>query len=345
MEVLRTLPASWFTNQNVYDMEKRAVFEKSWFLLGPVVRFAEETSVDYEFAGIALHVQKAGEDNFHVTRKSDGRPVPHFLTPTGLLFTAIHPDAAPTFEEYFPPSLLPLLNKHDFRKLPHRRKLSYPGGFNWKTMVDGYQECLHCQYTHREFSAMYPPTFYAVQNEGNISRHFADERLTEVDDGLFLFLFPICTLNRYAGGMTSFRVCPGEKVGESRMEFDYYYLNQKAIDTVNAKAEEQGRQAAEEEIEKAGLEGFEEYYRFVRRVAMEDFELCEVAQSNLERGVYCQGVLNSAKENGVTHYQGLVRERVMVQFKAEQEEKEMKYRVDLAVGASQHGQDVVEVMT
>ena len=57
------------------------------------------------------------------------------------------------------------------------------------------------------------------------------------------------------------------------MEFDYYY-------------------------EKDG-EDFEDYYKFVRKVAMEDYELCETAQANLEKGVYCQGILNPKKEGGV----------------------------------------------
>ena len=76
--------------------------------------------------------------------------------------------------------------------------------------------------------------------------------------------------------MSSFRVCPGDKVGETRMEFDYYF------DDGNS-----------------GMEGFQEYYDFVRKVALEDFELCEVAQSNLERGVYSQGLLNQVRESGV----------------------------------------------
>ena len=57
------------------------------------------------------------------------------------------------------------------------------------------------------------------------------------------------------------------------MEFDYYH-------------------------EKDG-EAFEDYFTFVRKVAMEDYELCETAQGNLEKGVYCQGVLNPKKEGGV----------------------------------------------
>lgn len=341
MNSIRTLPASWFTNQNILDIEKRAVLLKGWYLLGPTVRFAKETEVDYEFAGVVIHVHKVSEDEFQITRQSDGIVMPHYQTPTGLIFTTID-TSAPSFEEYFPPTLLPLLNAHDFRRLPHRRKLSYPGRFNWKTMVDGYQECLHCQYTHREFSVLYPPTFYAVQNDGNISRHFADERYTEAKDGLFLYFFPICTLNLYGGGMSSFRVCPGEKAGETRMEFDYYYLNQKAINALKAEAESEGREATAEEVEKAGLDGFEEYFRFVRRVAMEDFELCEVAQSNLERGVYCQGVLNGAKEGGVKHYQGLVRERVLRQFKEEQNAEERGHE-DQAIQADRGTAGRVEV--
>ena len=53
-------------------------------------------------------------------------------------------------------------------------------------------------------------------------------------------------------------------------------------------------------------EPFEEYYRFVRQVALEDFELCEKTQENLERGVYTEGILNPAKETGVAcKYQSL----------------------------------------
>lgn len=44
---------------------------------------------------------------------------------------------------------------------------------------------------------------------------------------------------------------------------------------------------------------FEEYFKFVRQVAMEDYELCEKAQGNLEKGIYAEGILNPVKETGV----------------------------------------------
>lgn len=73
--------------------------------------------------------------------------------------------------------------------------------------------------------------------------------------------------------MSSFRVCPTEDPNVTRMEFDYYHL-------------ESG-------------DKFEEYFKFVRQVAMEDFELCEKAQDNLTKGIYNEGILNPEKETGV----------------------------------------------
>jgi len=219
----------------------------------------------------------------------DGRDARVYLTETGLLFGAIS-DSAPPFEEYLG-QVLPLLKRVDFTRLPHRRSLKYHGNFNWKTMVDGYQECLHCQYTHPSFSVLYPPTFYAVENHQNFSQHIADPN--KPDDGLFLYFFPNCTLNVYGGGMSSFRVCPTDKPGVTRMEFDYYH------------------------VEESTSQKFEEYFKFVRQVAMEDFELCEKAQSNLEKGIYHEGILNPMKENGVAFYQQEVLKRVLLQYEEE----------------------------
>ena len=68
-------------------------------------------------------------------------------------------------------------------------------------------------------------------------------------------------------------------------------------------------------------EEFEEYFKFVRQVASEDFELCEKAQENLERGIYGEGILNPIKENGVAFYQQRVRTSVWEQHRLEKERK------------------------
>lgn len=146
-----------------------------------------------------------------------GEELRSYITESGLLFSTTS-SSAPSFQEYFP-DLEPLLARVDFTKLPYRKSIKYEGNFNWKTMVDGYQECLHCQYTHPSFSVFYPPAFYAVHNHTNFSRHIADPK--KPDDGLFLYFFPVVTLNVYGGGMSSFRVCPTEDPGVTREEFLY----------------------------------------------------------------------------------------------------------------------------
>ncbi|KAJ5127694.1 hypothetical protein N7448_008473 [Penicillium atrosanguineum] len=299
-ELSRTLPASWYTNESLYQMERKAVFNKSWYLLGPVTKFQTVGEhYEYEHAQQPIYVVRTSGDALNPTAEElkvfhskTGKELRSHLTPTGLLFSTIS-DEAPSFHEFFP-EIEELLAKVDFTKLPFRHSIKYEGRFNWKTMVDGYQECLHCQYTHPSFSIYYPPTFYTVKNSHNFSQHIADPK--KPDDGLFLYTFPNSTINVYGGGMSSFRVCPTSDPNVTRMEFDYYHL-------------ESGKK-------------FDEYYKFVRQVAHEDFELCEKAQFNLTQGVYHEGILNPEKENGVSYYQQRVFDMVCEQHKLDRAAKE-----------------------
>ncbi|KAF1982120.1 Bet v1-like protein [Aulographum hederae CBS 113979] len=301
----RTLPSSWYRSAPLYQLERRGVFLKAWYLLGPVTRFEiVGEGVDYEIAGVKLVARRTSDEEGAIAVfGEDGTELRSHLTSTGLIFSTIS-DAAPTFEEFFP-ELEPLLATVDFTKLPYRKSIKYEGKFNWKTMVDGYQECLHCQYTHPSFSVYYPPTTYAVENhpKSNFSRHIADPE--KRDDGLFLYFFPNCTLNVYGGGMSSFRVCPTDDPNVTRMEFDYYHQGVGDV--------------------------FERYYQFVRQVAMEDFELCEKAQENLLRGVYETGILNPVKETGVAFYQQRVLEQVFEQHEKEETAAAVHIRTDSAV--------------
>ncbi|EEH09299.1 conserved hypothetical protein [Histoplasma capsulatum G186AR] len=315
----RTLPASWYRSLPLYQLERRAVFLKAWYLLGPATRFQEvDAKVQYEIAQERLYVQRHSgtsalptSQELRVIHERTGAELPSHLTPTGLLFSGISQDA-PDFYEFYP-DLEPLLAKVDFTRLPYRRSIKYEGSFNWKTMVDGYQECLHCQYTHPSFSIYYPPTFYTVYNHLNFSQHIADPK--KPDDGLFLYFFPNCTLNVYGGGMSSFRVCPTGDPNVTRMEFDYYHL-------------ESG-------------EKFEEYFKFVRQVAMEDYELCERAQGNLQNGVYNEGILNPVKETGVAYYQSRVFDLVTEQHRLEKASEDPEKAVE---GGKNHSTQAATVL-
>ncbi|OQV10695.1 Ring hydroxylating alpha subunit catalytic domain-containing protein [Cladophialophora immunda] len=294
MDVPTTLPASWYCSKPIHMLERRAVFLRSWYFLGTLSKFESGNDLRFEIAQIALIArttlagdQKEVNTYAETSITIQGEQLHSHQTRSGLVFSTIS-SHAPPFEEFYP-GLEKLVEAYDFTQIPYRRSLAYDGNFNWKTMMDGFQECLHCQFTHPGLSRLYPPTFYRVINHHNWSRHFATR--DESQDGLFLYFFPNTTLNLYNGGISSFRACPTPKPGVSRMEFDYYH--------------------------QASGEPFEVYYKFVRQVANEDFDLCERAQANLERGIYTEGCLNPEKENGVAHYQQRVFEMVMAQHAEE----------------------------
>jgi phenylpropionate dioxygenase-like ring-hydroxylating dioxygenase large terminal subunit len=135
----KTLPASWFTSLPLHRLERRAVFLKAWYLVGTVVKFTAGEPVDYEFSGISLTIQRTGENEGSIKSvDSHGNELRTHITSTGLVFTTITDDAPP-FEEFFP-GVEKLLASVDFTKRPYRRSIKYEGHFNWKTMVDGYQE-------------------------------------------------------------------------------------------------------------------------------------------------------------------------------------------------------------
>ncbi|KAL6247415.1 hypothetical protein RBB50_005761 [Rhinocladiella similis] len=286
MSVPTTLPASWYSSPELMQLERRAVFLRAWFFLGTLQKFEPGKECRFEIAQVpfvARAQQTANGKTVKTFNETTGEQLLSHQTRTGLVFTTISADA-PSFQEYFP-GLEQLLDQYEFTRRPHRRELRYNGNFNWKTMMDGFQECLHCQFAHPGLSKLYPPTFYHVVNHQNWSRHFSNP--DRDDDGLFLYFFPTTTLNMYNGGMSTFRVCPSSEPGKSRMEFDYYQ-------------------------ELTG-ERFEEYYRFVREVADEDTHLCELTQSNLEKGIYSEGYLNPEKEVGVIHYQQKIFDLVAAQ--------------------------------
>jgi phenylpropionate dioxygenase-like ring-hydroxylating dioxygenase large terminal subunit len=189
-----------------------------------------------------------------------------------MLFFTLSDETA-SFNEYFP-GLEDLLQRVDFIRLGLRRPLKYHSNNNWKATVDAYQECLHCAYAHPEFAQEFKPSVYKVTEYRNYSQHIADAT-SGGDTGLFLYLFPNCTLSLYAGGLTCWRTSPTEEPGKARMEFDYYHEHPE------------------------GSPVFEEWYRFTRNVALEDIELCEKSQANHNVGIYNSGFLNPEKENGV----------------------------------------------
>lgn len=188
-----TLPASWWTSESIFELEKRAIFHKSWMFCTHSSRFAKAGDYyAFNLAGINFFVIKSKIDGqlkaFHnvcrhraypIVRKDQGsstvlgckyhgwsynsdgilRRAPHFdnvegfvkeenslfpinthVTPQGLVFVNFSSDPIP-FDDWFL-GLTTEMNEFDFSDYEYHMSYELDGKFNWKTLMDGYQECM-----------------------------------------------------------------------------------------------------------------------------------------------------------------------------------------------------------
>ncbi|ABN65944.1 predicted protein, partial [Scheffersomyces stipitis CBS 6054] len=191
-----TLPASWWTSESIFDLEKRAIFNKSWMFCTHASRFQKAGDYySYTVAGINFFIIKSKVDGklkaFHnvcrhraypVVRKEKGssivlgckyhgwsydtdgklRKAPHFdnvegfekeenslfpikthTTDQGLVFINFDNDESEDFipfDKWFE-GLNVELNEFDFGDYEYHMSYELDGQFNWKTLMDGYQEC------------------------------------------------------------------------------------------------------------------------------------------------------------------------------------------------------------
>lgn len=384
-----TLPASWWTSDKVFELEKRSIFNKSWLFCIHACRFKKPGDYfRFNFAGLDFFLIKSKVDGkiqaFHnvcrhraypVVKKdqgsstvlgckyhgwsynSDGKltKAPHFegvegfekeenslfpikthVTDQGLCFVNFNQDELENFipfDKWFD-GLDNELNEFDFSDYEYHMSYELDGQFNWKTLMDGYQECYHCPTAHPGLSTAFKMETYKVVPKNRYCRHYAqivrNEQPEEEEEeqpeqtqsswfglrrnsaaaakpkkqkktnpggefnGLWVYLFPTNGINCYSPAWYSIRVLP---IAPSHTILQYDIYTKKGLD---------------EETKK-------EFVDFLQLVELEDFNLCELTQKNLNQGVYTSGYLHPLKERGVLYYQGVVRDMVKEHFKLEEE--------------------------
>lgn len=378
-----TLPASWWTSEKVFELEKRAIFNKSWLFCTHSSRFAKAGDYySYNFTGINFFLIKSKIDGqlkaFHnvcrhraypVIRKDKGSSTvvgckyhgwsyntdgkltkaPHFeqvegfnkdenslfpikthVTPQGLVFVNFSndPEQFVEFDEWFQ-GLTTELGEFDFSDYEYHMSYELDGQFNWKTLMDGYQECYHCPTAHPGLNSAFKMETYKVVPKSRYCRHYAEiykEEIAipdEVDpdeesswfgfgkkkaekkevekkknpggdfNGLWVYLYPSNGVNCYSPAWYSIRVLP---ISATHTVLQYDIYTKKGLPESEKK----------------------EFVDFLQLVELEDFNLCQLTQKNLNQGIYSSGFLHPTKEKGVLYYQGLVRDMVKEHFALEE---------------------------
>ncbi|WP_158999386.1 aromatic ring-hydroxylating oxygenase subunit alpha [Pigmentibacter ruber] len=160
---------------------------------------------------------------------------------------------------------------------------------NWKTWLDGYQECYHCTTIHPIFNRDFYLKKYKVENKENYSVHSCERKHSSESgeqQGLWLWHFPNLGLPCYENAYYTIQINP-LSVNQTKLTYKFRFKNNV---TENERVE---------------------FIKFVEKITIEDISICELVQKNLEVGIYQKGILNPEKENGVAYFHSLVKTAVM----------------------------------
>ncbi|KAF5098053.1 hypothetical protein DV451_003565 [Geotrichum candidum] len=385
-----TLPASWWTSPEIYEVEKRAIFFKSWMFIVHESRLTKPGDyLSYTIAGLNFFVikNKAGQVNaFHnvcrhraypVVKKEQGSALvlgcryhgwsyntdgnltkaPHFdnvqgfdkaqnglypirthTTDQGLVFLSFDAteEGPMPFDEWFK-GLQTEMHEYDFSDYEYHMSYELDGQFNWKTLMDGYQECYHCPTAHPGLSKAFKMPTYKVVPKDRWCRHYAqiikpDELptkkpaaapATQESSGWFGF-----------GNKPEAAAAPApadDKVTNRGGSFDGLWMYLFPTNGINCYSPAwysirvvpitPTRTILQYDIyKKKGIEQAEidDFVEFLQQVEIEDFDLCEATQKNLNTGVYSTGFLHPEKERGVLFYQNMVRDLVVSHLEKEE---------------------------
>jgi phenylpropionate dioxygenase-like ring-hydroxylating dioxygenase large terminal subunit len=330
VSLTETLPSEWYVEPAYLEDEHARVFDRAWQYAGPAELVAEPGSFLTTRAGrvpIVVTRDTEGELNAFVnvcrhrgaevarerngTRKSlqchyhawtyglDGRlraaprtdgldlgdiALPPVAVDTWGPFVFVNPDAdAPRLEDTL--GDLPTIVTEagvPLDTVRPRRNASYEIQANWKLVVDNYLECYHCPVAHPGFSQAFDVDDYTLTEYPTFSVQRTPAR--ETGEGLYAFLWPNFTLNVYPGpGNVSVNLFVPVAPDRTVALFEYYLAD--AVGDVEA----------------------DEFVAFVDQVQREDTELCESAQRGLRSGRLAQGLLVPGREDGLKHFQQLVK--------------------------------------
>lgn len=204
----------------------------------------------------------------------------------GLVFAALDP-AAPLTEVLA--EVDARLDSRSLEDYAFHRHYAYDMACDWKVYLDNYLEGYHVPHIHPELNRMLDYRDYVVEpgrwSSLQHSSLTSDKALYGDGEALYWFVWPNTLLNVLPDRMQTNRVTP-LGAGRCRVTFDYFYpASTPDLDSRHAQD-----------------------HAFSDLVQRQDIDMCEVVQRGLASGSYQSGRLNPKRENGVHHFQELLRE-------------------------------------
>lgn len=206
----------------------------------------------------------------------------------GLVFINMNPEAEP-FEKSFGQFQSRLPKGYDLENgYEYHSTFRYEIACNWKTFLDGFNECYHCRAIHPLFDREYDLPRYLIQPFDNVLHHYCPRKQTSEPalgslEGAWFFLYPSLGFEIYETYWNTIQVLP---LSATKTALVVTYYGKKGL--------------AKETLSKYIKDVSEQTFN-------EDIPACETVQKNLEAGIYNTGPLHPLYENGVIFFGSRIR--------------------------------------
>lgn len=177
-------------------------------------------------------------------------------------------------------------------KFTHHAEQSYEINCNWKVYVDNFLEGYHIPIVHPELAKLLDYRNYTVETNPWYSLQHSP--LKEEDniygsgkgEAFYYFIFPNIMLNILPGRVQTNVIRP-QSTDKTEVLFNYYY----------------------EDVNSAGaLKTIKDDIEYSHKIQLEDIEICEQVQKGLQSKAYHKGRFSVDREEGVYHFQTLLKE-------------------------------------
>jgi len=207
---VRAIPASWYTSQEMYELEKRAIFTRRWLLITHGHRLKQVGDwLHYDVVNINFVLYRAGDGNIHGVRNAstyheisaDHFPIHIHIDYNGFIWVNLDDNEVPeiSWDELFEgidrQDRYEGLNFDDY-EFDHSWQMDGP--YNWKIASDNYNECYHCATTHPDLKALTNLESYRVETNAGWIKHFVGTKPEEEAQGRRVhptYFYPSSSMN------------------------------------------------------------------------------------------------------------------------------------------------------
>ncbi|KIX99340.1 uncharacterized protein Z520_04916 [Fonsecaea multimorphosa CBS 102226] len=340
---VRALPASWYTSEEMYQLERRAIFSKRWMLITHRARLDQAGDyLKFDIAGyeFVLCRDRKGEINgFHNVCRHRAFPVVESQQGTAKIFACKYHGwsygldgrlaKAPKYDELenFDKGQNGLFPIHvrvdacgfvwvnlDGNKTPEvpweedfdgvdtqKRYMVYnfddyvldheyrlDGAYNWKILADNFNECYHCPTAHPDIPTLADIETHDVAGIDGYITHQSIPTEEQKRLGMAIastYFFPNVSISVLPHFIMLQRFLPhGPK--SSSMHYQIF----------------RNKHSSEAD--------FQRIHQLYAKVVAEDKNLCELAQKNLNAGVFVNGQMHPRLEKGPLYFQQRAREAI-----------------------------------